>query len=108
MLFWPLLCGFIGETNQSLHAMSCEDRDFSTDLPRLSTVGASTLACVFTFAVLSDDDPIKISGGSIAKRALCAFENLCRSHVGVLLEWLADGQTKAPKGDVIGYVYHES
>lgn len=67
-------------------------------------MGSSALTRVFAFTILANDDPVEVASGGVAKRTLGAFEDLCRSHIGVLLERLTDGQTQAPERDVIRYI----
>jgi hypothetical protein len=64
-------------------------------------VRAAALAGVLAFAVFADDDPVEIARLAVAQRGLGALEDACWSHVGVLLEGLADGEAKTPERDVI-------
>lgn len=66
---------------------------------------ASTLTSVLAFAVLTDNHPIKVSDITVAQGRLCAAEDTRGTHIGVLLEGLADGETEAPEGDVVGNIY---
>ena len=89
------------EPHDSLHAVAREDRDFGGDLPGLSLVRSATLPGVLAFAVLADNHPVEVAGLALAQRRLSPAEHSGRTHVGVLLQRLADGQTETPEGDVI-------
>ena len=78
------------------YGMTSEDADFGGNLPRLAFVTATSLTCVFALAVFADDDPVEITDRSFAERRLYTTEDLCRADVCVLLEPLADSQTKTP------------
>ena len=93
-----------GEFDKSGHGMAGENADFGRNLPRLAFVTATSLACVFALAIFADDDPVEVAGCCFAERRLYAVEDLCRTDVCVLLEPLADSQTKTPERNVIGYI----
>lgn len=65
----------------------------------------TALTGIFAFAVFADYDPVEITTSAIAEGGLCAAEDLCRAHICVLLEGLADGQSQAPEGDVVRDIY---
>lgn len=57
-LSWALLSSLESETNSSLNTMTREDGNFRGNLPRLSGVRATTLACILTLTVFTNDDPV--------------------------------------------------
>ena len=84
--------------------MARENSRLGRDLPCLSAVRASALSCVLAFAVLAHNHPVQRARGAVSQGRFGAAEDLGRTDVGVLLEGLADGEAKAPEGDVIGDV----
>jgi hypothetical protein len=65
---------------------------------------AASLASVFAFAVLSNDDPVKITSIGVTERRLSASEDLGWSDIRVLLKWLTYCEPQAPERDVVGNV----
>jgi hypothetical protein len=61
-LSWTLLCSLESESDESFDAMTGENGDFSAGFPWEAAVGAAALTSVFSFAVLSNDHPVEISG----------------------------------------------
>lgn len=86
--------------------MTGEDGYFGSNFPRPTAMRTTTLAGVFSLAVLADNDPVKVAGFAVAKRRLCTREYPDRPDVGVLLKGLADCQPKLPEGDVVRNVYN--
>ncbi|KAI9903736.1 hypothetical protein N3K66_000265 [Trichothecium roseum] len=93
--------GLEGEAHQPLDAVAGEDGDLGGRLPGLAAVGTPALARVLALAVLAHDDPVQVAGGAVPERGLRAGEDAGGTHVGVLLEGLADGQAEAPEGDMV-------
>jgi hypothetical protein len=60
---------------------------------------------IFALAVLADDDPVKVARLAVAERRLGSPQDLGGPNVGILLERLADGQTKTPQRNVIRDVF---
>jgi hypothetical protein len=56
---------------------------------------------VFALGVLAHDDPVQVIGTAALERAVDAGQDARRSHVGVLVEALADLQAQAPQRDVV-------
>lgn len=96
-----LLSGLESESHNTFHSVAGEDRNFGCRLPRLACVGTATLARILAFTVLADNDPVEISNVAVAEGRLSTPEDSSGADVGILLEWLADSQTKAPEGDVV-------
>jgi hypothetical protein len=71
--------------------MAGKDRDLSCDLPRLAGVRATTLAGVFSLAVLANDHPVKVIRTALAQRGLSTAEHTSWAYIGILLERLANG-----------------
>ena len=86
--------------------MSGEDGHFCSDFPRVAAVRATALSGVFAFAVLTDNYPVQISCLTVAQGRLGATHNTCGTDVGVLLEWLADGEAQTPERNVIRNIYN--
>lgn len=57
-----LLSSLESEANDALNAMSAKDRSLGRDFPRFAAVGSAALSGVSTFAILANDDPVKIAG----------------------------------------------
>lgn len=104
MLPWPLARGLEGKLHDALNAMSCEDRYFSGGFPGPPNMRAATVTSILALGILPDDDPIQLAGLAIGKRRLCPTEYFCGTHVGVLLERLANRKAKTPKRNVIWYI----
>lgn len=68
-------------------------------------MAASALPGILALRVLTDNDPVEITGAAIPQGRLGPSEDLGRPHVGVLLERLADRQAEAPERDVVRDVY---
>jgi hypothetical protein len=64
---------------------------------------AAALPHVLSLAVLADNDPVQVTRLAVPKRGLCTPQHSSWADIGVLLERLADGQTKSPEGDVVGH-----
>ncbi|KAI6748166.1 hypothetical protein HG531_008708 [Fusarium graminearum] len=62
MLPRSLLRNLKGKANKPVDGVACEDGDFGSHLPWMTTMRSTALTCVFAFAVLADDDPVKITG----------------------------------------------
>lgn len=99
-----LLGGLKSEAHNSLNTVSGEDGDLSSDFPRLTSMRAATLAGVLALAVLTNNNPVKVTVLAVAQRRLSAAEDSCWADIGVLLEGLANGQAETPQRDVIGDV----
>lgn len=93
-----------GKAHDALDAVAREDGDLGRAFPGLAGVRAAALTGVLTLAVLADDDPVEIAGVAFAQGRLRAAEDPGWSHIGVLLEGLADSQTETPEGNVVGNV----
>jgi hypothetical protein len=91
-----LLGSLKGESDDALDTVAGEDGHLGGRLPGATAVGSTTVAGVFTLAVLADDDPVKISDVAVAEGRLGALQHPGRADVGILLERLADGQAKTP------------
>src|SRR5688572_3578636 len=61
-------------------------------------------AGVFALGVFADDHPVELPSLHFPQRAGDARQYARRTHVGVLVERLADRQPQSPQGDVIGHV----
>ena len=62
MLLRPDLRDLKSEPDQALNAMTGKDTDFGRRFPRLTDVRATTLTGILAFAVLADDNPVKVAG----------------------------------------------
>ena len=71
-------------------------------------MAASALAGVFAFGVLADYDPVEGSAGAVAQGRCDAAQDAGGAHIGVLLEWLAEGEAETPEGDVVGDIWGDS
>jgi hypothetical protein len=98
------LGGFKSEPHDAGDTGTGEDGDFGGDLFGQAAMGATALAGVLAFGVLADDDPVEIGGGDVAERGFNAGQDAGGADVGVLVEGLADGEAKAPEGDVVGNI----
>lgn len=96
-----LLGSLKGKSDNALNTVSAENGSFGGNFPRLATVRATTLTSVFAFAVLTNNDPVEITGLGIAKRRLSTTEDASRANISVLLERLANSQSQAPERNVI-------
>ncbi len=63
------------------------------------------MPCVFALGVLADNDPVEASAGAVAQGRGGAAQDAGGTHVGVLLEGLAEGEAQAPEGDVVRDVW---
>jgi hypothetical protein len=90
-----------GEADDALHGVAGEDGHLGRRLPGLAAVRPAALAGVLALAVLADDDPVQVARRAVAQGRLRAAEDLGGSHVGVLLEGLANGQSETPEGNVV-------
>ena len=86
------------------HTDARKHRDVRGDLLRQALVNAPADPGVFALGVLSDDDPIKLGPGYLPERARDAGEDAGGTHVGVLVERLADREPQAPQRDVVGNI----
>ncbi len=64
------------------------------------------MASIFSFRVLTDDYPVKVLRMRVegVEWRSGAPEDTCWSHVSVLLEGLAEGQTETPERYVVWHV----
>ena len=62
MFLLSLLRDLKGKLDKSGHGVTGEDADFGGNLPWLTFVTTTSLACIFALAVLADDDPVEIAG----------------------------------------------
>jgi len=62
MLLRSDLRDFESESYQALNAVTGENADFGRRFPRLTDVRATTLTGILAFAVLADDNPVKVAG----------------------------------------------
>jgi hypothetical protein len=108
MLPWSLLCGFKSETHDPFNSMTRKDGHFSSSFPWHTTMRSTALTGIFSFTVLADNNPIQLTGLDIAQGRLCATENLGWPNICVLLERLANCETKTPERDVIRNVLNLS
>lgn len=102
----PLLSGLESETHDTLHGVASEDRNLGCRLPRLAGVRTTTLARILAFAVLANNDPVEIPNVAVAEGRLGTPEYSSGADIGILLEGLADSQTKTPERDVIRDIYN--
>ena len=67
-------------------------------------MGTAAVAGVFALAVFAHDDPVEFLWVLLAGRQGGGdpAQDSCWADVGVLLEGLADCETQAPEGDVVG------
>ena len=63
---------------------------------------AAAAAGVFAFGILADDDPV--DARAARERTGDAGQHARRTHVGILVEALADRQPQAPQRNVIGHI----
>ena len=82
-----------------------KDGNFGGDLLRQSLVRAAALTRVFALGILAHDHPVEIGRRGKFQRRIDARQHARRTHVGVLVEALADIQTQTPEGDVIRYFF---
>lgn len=99
MLAWAALRQFESKTVDALDSNTGKDRHFRGDLFRQATVNATTIAGVLTFGVFPHHYPVNLV--TIDQWALYPRQHTSRTHVGVLIEALADRQTQAPQGNMI-------
>ena len=57
---------------------------------------------IFALGVLAHDDPVELAAVHVAQRRRDPRQHAGRTHVGVLIERLADREAQAPERDVVG------
>ncbi len=100
----PRPCEREGVARDALDAGAGEDRDFGGGLVALGAMAAPALAGIFPRGVFPHDHPVQIPGTNPCERALDARQDPCGTHVGVLVERLADGEAQAPERQVVRHV----
>ncbi|MNC78967.1 hypothetical protein D3C75_1313160 [compost metagenome] len=79
----------------ALDAGTGEYRDFGGDLFRQATVYPTTVAGVLTFGVFPHHHPVNLI--AVVQRAFHPRQYPGRTHVGVLVEALANRQAQTPE-----------
>ena len=108
VLLRSLVCCFESKSNQSFYAMPCEDGDFCACLPWKAPMRATALTRILAFAVLTNDDPIKISSSCFPEWRLSPSEDACWPYISVLLEWLAYAETQPPERNMVRDVFRRA
>jgi hypothetical protein len=104
LLAWPRLRQPEGEAQDALDADPGHHADVGGGFDRVALVHAAADARILAFGILAHDDPVQVFRRATLQRAVDAGQDAGRTHVGVLVEALADLQAQAPQGDVVGDV----
>ncbi|MNS96901.1 hypothetical protein D3C72_1312190 [compost metagenome] len=91
-----------GVAQDALHAHAGHHRHIGGCLDRVALVHAAAHARILAFRVLAHDHPVQVFRGAALERCVDARQDARRTHVGVLVEALADLQAQAPQRDVVG------
>jgi hypothetical protein len=66
MLSWTFLRNLKGKTHKPANSVARKDGNFGGYLPSMTAVRATSLAGIFALAVLTDDDPVEITGFAVS------------------------------------------
>src|SRR5260221_6862830 len=91
-----------GEAMDALDAAAREGGHLQCHFVVQAGVHTATGAGVFAFGVLAHDDPV--DAVSVFHGAAHARQHARGSHVGVLIEALADRQAQSPERDMVGHI----
>ena len=86
----------------ALHALAREDRDFGADFLRQATMNPAAIAGILPFAVLTNDHPVDLVRA--LQPAVDPGQQPGRTHIGILIEALADRQAQIPERDMIRHL----
>ena len=103
-LAWPRIGQPECVTHDPLYAGARHQRYVGRRFDRMSLMDAAADAGVFAFGVLANDYPVEVVRPAALEGAIDAGKDPGGTHIGVLVETLADLQPQTPQRDVVGNV----
>ena len=92
------------EAQDAFDAGAGHDGNVGGHFDRMALMHAAADAGIFALGVFANDDPVEIIRPAALERGVDAGKNARRTHVGILIEALADFQAQTPQRDVVGNV----
>ncbi|MNQ98476.1 hypothetical protein D3C85_1141690 [compost metagenome] len=102
VLAWPGTRQLEGKAMDSLDTGTGKHRNLGSHLFRQAPMHPATVAGVLAFGVFADHHPIDLV--AVVQWAFYTRQHASRTHVGVLVEALADRQAQPPEGDVVRHI----